>query len=306
MKQKKVVPVPIELVELLKLKVGARYSGDIIEGFLYCLNQNIQLLRQEGIIGEGVKTICAIKPGIIEYGFITKDILKNAVNRIPYQGKKPLIKAIIIAAYSDEWFQVYSKYYDQNGELLASYSLNEKETKPRSIRRIKAKTVKNWNAIANHSTPQWANYSKIPIENGVIRRIRCHLKTTSEYYRFGFKLFREDGRLFGDGSIQSMDNNFVIHVGKNFLSPELFITPYINGVRQRPDEYTKIKPVNDTLVVELLIDEENLLHFGLNDIEVFKLIINKEIRRQIYMLAWGDGNEFQIMVEKIEIEYEIE
>lgn len=306
MKQKKVVPIPIVLVELLKMKVGARHSGDLIDGFLFCLNRNIETLKKEEIIYDDVLHIKGLKFGEIEHGHFSEDIIKNATVRSPFQGKKKLIKALVIAAFGAKWLPIYSKYYDQDGELLLNDDLNEKGIRPGSQHLIKTKRLKNWSAVANHSTPQWADFFKIPLENGIIRRIGCQLITTSQYYRFGFKLFRANGRLFGDGNIQSMDNNFVIHVGKNFLSPELFVTTYNNGIRQRPDKYTNAKPSNDTIAVELLIDAENLLHLLLNGNEVFKIIINKEIRNQIYMLAWGDGNEFQIMVEKIEIEYEIE
>lgn len=170
---------------------------------------------------------------------------------------------------------------------------------------VKTTTLNNWSASANFSTPQWANFIKIPIERGLIKRIRCQVITTSEYYRFGFKLFRINGKLFGDGSIQSMDNNFVIHYGKNFLSNELFITTYRNGILQRPDKYTDAKPSNNRVIIELFIDDENILYLLLNGNEVFKFFINKEIREQIYMLAWADGNEFQLRAENIEIEFEI-
>ena len=128
---------------------------------------------------------------------------------------------------------------------------------------VKTTTLNNWSASANFSTPQWANFIKIPIERGLIKRIRCQVITTSEYYRFGFKLFRKNGKLFGDGSIQSMDNNFVIHYGKNFLSNELFITTYRNGILQRPDKYTDAKPSNNRVISELFIDDENILYLFL-------------------------------------------
>ena len=102
-----------------------------------------------------------------------------------------------------------------------------------------------------------------------------------------------------------MDNNFVIHYGKNFLSNELFITTYRNGILQRPDKYTDAKPSNNRVIIELFIDDENILYLFLNGNEVFKFFINKEIREQVYMLAWADCNEFQLRAENIEIEFEI-
>lgn len=164
-------------------------------------------------------------------------------------------------------------------------------------------THSGWNTSTNVSTPQWADYLKIPITGGLIKRIRCKVVTSSPYYRFGFKLLRKNGKLFGDGSIQSQDNNFVIHVGKNFLSDELFITSYHNGIRQRPDKYTGITPLHNRYEVELFIDPENFIHLLINGNGVFKIIVNKEIREQAYMLTWGDGNEYQLLIENIEFEF---
>ncbi|GEM_PF-4962758 len=304
--KKKTIPLPVELVQILKKKIEESYSGDIIVGFTFYLNQSIEILKREGIIFEHVNIIKDSKGGFIEKGNITHDIIKNAIIRAPFKGKKKLIKALIIAAYGADWGIVYNQYYDRNGDLINSEA-SDKVIKNTDLEKVlRTITLENWNASANFSTPQWANYIKIPIKNGLIKRIRCQIITTSEYYRFGFKLFRKNGKLFGDGSIQSLDNNFLIHIGKNILSNEIFFTTYRNGIRQRPDRYTEAKPLDNRILIELFIDNENILYLLLNGSEVLKFLINKEIREQVYMLAWGDGNEFQMVVENIEIEFENE
>jgi hypothetical protein len=160
----------------------------------------------------------------------------------------------------------------------------------------------NWIAKTKISTPQWADYFNIPLAKRYIKRIKCQVISISKFYRFGFKLLRIDGKLFGDGSIQSQDNNFVIHLGKNFTSNKLFITTYQNGIRQRVDKYINVKASYEKFTIELFIDTESFLYFYLNGSEIFKNIINKEIREQIYMLSWGDGNEYEVNIENIEIE----
>lgn len=225
---------------------------------------------------------------------------------------KKIIHDVNIPEYAqDEINKHLSSCKESNGQVeLKTNVVSEKKTneeiKNTGLEKlVKTITLENWNTSTNFSTPQWADYFKIPIENGFIKRVRCQIITTSEYYRFGFKLFRNNGKLFGDGSIQSMDNNFVIHIGKNFLSDELFITTYHNGILQRPDKSTNVKPLNNRIKIELFIDDENFLCLFLDGKGVFKIIINKEIREQIYMLAWGDVSEYQLSVENIEIEYEI-
>ena len=227
--------------------------------------------------------------------------------------KKYLSEGTLLKFFLDDDNRVYQRItistiekYIEEIEKVREEDLTSKIKENADFKKlVKTTTLNNWSASANFSTPQWVNYIKIPIERGLIKRIRCQVITTSEYYRFGFKLFRINGKLFGDGSIQSMDNNFVIHYGKNFLSNELFITTYRNGILQRPDKYTDAKPSNNRVIIELFIDDENILYLLLNGNEVFKFFINKEIREQIYMLAWADGNEFQLRAENIEIEFEI-
>lgn len=161
--------------------------------------------------------------------------------------------------------------------------------------------ISKWNAEANHSTPQWVDYLNIS-QNGFAKKIKCDVISKSDYYRFGFKLFKANGKLFGDESIQTKDNNFVIHIGKDFILKELFIVNYINGIRQGGSIPINVKQSSKGYSVELLIDSQNLLHFYINQTEVFTCIIDREAQEQIYMLAWSDGNEFKIKVKHIEIE----
>lgn len=255
------------------------------------------------ITGEGL--IITKSKGSHSYFDLRADIFKVT--------KKYLSEGTLLKFFLDDDNRVYQRItistiekYIEEIEKVREEDLTSKIKENTDFQKlIKTTTLKNWSASANFSTPQWVNYIKIPIERGLIKRIRCQVITTSEYYRFGFKLFRINGKLFGDGSIQSMDNNFVIHYGKNFLSNELFITTYRNGILQRPDKYTDAKPLNNRVIIELFIDDENILYLLLNGNEVFKFFINKEIREQIYMLAWADGNEFQLRAENIEIEFEI-
>jgi len=301
--------LPEDLVADLCKIADKKQSGNFPKNFILCMNDHIDLLLYEKCITKlkGEEIVIDVKD-TIENGSVSPNVIINAVGkgRNIHRGKRKLIKAIIIGCYGQEWRNVFNRYYDSDGNLKKDEALSNENKNTGVIKLLKTNALSNWNTSANFSTPQWASFHKIPTENGLIKRIQCQLVTISEYYRFGFKLFKTDGRLFGDGSIQSQDSNFLIHLGKNFLSPKLFITTYHNGIRQRPDKYTDATPQDYKIGIELRIDDENLLHFMLNDQEVFQKNILKEIRSQIYMLAWGDGNEFQISVKHIEIEYEIE
>jgi hypothetical protein len=161
--KKKVISIPIELVNEMSKRITTSYSGNIIQGFVFCLNKNIQILKEQGIVLDKVDELTINAQGMIEHGFFSEDIIKNAVIRTTHQGKKKLIKALIIAAFNEQWMDVYCRYYDKNGELLSNVSGSNDRKETTSHNFVKTLKLKSWNTASNRSTPQWANYLKIPI-----------------------------------------------------------------------------------------------------------------------------------------------
>jgi hypothetical protein len=190
----------------------------------------------------------------------------------------------------------FAKFIESEKNLLDEKTLN---SKPNEIELV---TIDKWFTDGNKKTPQWADFLDLSIDGKLIKQINCLVKTDSPYFRFGFKLFRNEGRLFGDGSIQSLDNNYVLHYAKNFLDEEIFFTTYRNGILENRDTYLDILASNNWFAIEIKIDKEDFLHFSINSIEIVKVLINKDIRQKVYMLAWADGNDFKIEVKDIVIQ----
>ncbi|HNY02616.1 MAG TPA: hypothetical protein PKG48_08525, partial [Bacteroidales bacterium] len=118
--RKKSIYLENELVQELRKKIAHGYSGDIIDGFFFFLNKNIEILKRENVIFENVQQIRELKNGVLEHGDFTRDIIKNAIMREPYQGKRKLIKALIIATFGEDWVPVYNKYFTKDGDQLES------------------------------------------------------------------------------------------------------------------------------------------------------------------------------------------
>ena len=97
--KKKVVLIPLELVQKLRKRIEEKYSGDLIQGVLICLNENLEILKKNGIVLLEIKNIKISSTKYIEYGSVTNDVLKNALIRVPQRGKKKLVKALIIAGF---------------------------------------------------------------------------------------------------------------------------------------------------------------------------------------------------------------
>lgn len=156
--------------------------------------------------------------------------------------------------------------------------------------------LEDWHALTLRLYPQWASFRDIPLENYGYTSFSLDGKLYSDsgYFRFGFKLLTPSGRPFGDASIQSQDNNLLLHIGKNFESPELFVTSYYNGVREALDarilDYGKPRDIN----VGFSVDRSNILTLSIAGKEAYKRHINPAISKRLMVLAWGDEHEYDV------------
>jgi hypothetical protein len=234
------------------------------------------------------------------------DSLASAINNAKFEGKE-----IIKAKYLSEIYNGIDTSKNKSimkitaiKDFLSTWFTSYTKNKEEELGKEDSGVIKDWDATTNTSTPQWTAYVALPIKDRMVKRFSCDVVTKSKYYRFGFKFLQASGKLFGDGSIQAQDKNFIIHIGKNFLIKDLFITVYRNGIREATDKFTDIIPKSNRYNCELYVDQENLLHFFINRIEVYKGIVDNEIKSRVYMLMWGDGNNYDAKIKDIKIETE--
>ncbi len=166
--------------------------------------------------------------------------------------------------------------------------------------------INAWKPKANSQFPQGSDYYSIPLHNGTLKRLSCMVIPNSKYYRLGFKFLLPNASLFGDTTIKSLDHNIIIHTGGTSISDlqrtDLLVCLYVNGQKiNTADRFIKIGAMSNYMC-ELFIDDESFLHFLINESEVEKIPISKSVQGRVYMLAWGDHNEFELEVKNIEIE----
>ncbi|MGH7991878.1 MAG: TIR domain-containing protein [Limisphaerales bacterium] len=157
--------------------------------------------------------------------------------------------------------------------------------------------------------PQWADHLELNLGCGRLEVVTCKIATQSPYFRFGFKLFSENGRLFGDGSIQSQDTNLLAHIGRNDWnrpsSPDsekdIFFTWYNNGISTEEDKRLFTSDTRFTALLELRIDSGNIMEFRINGLCCLRRVIPPEICRRVVVLAWGDRNPYAVEVREITV-----
>ncbi|MET2829778.1 hypothetical protein [Mesorhizobium shangrilense] len=160
------------------------------------------------------------------------------------------------------------------------------------------------------SNPQGADYRDFSV--GLARPwvLRCDISTESPYFRFGFKLLTEDGRLFGDALIISFDENLVVHIGRNnwhrhhlgIAADDIFIVAYMNGIAIEDDRFLFKSTGRLVLPVELMIDRAYCAILSIAGKECFRRIVPPALCHRVAMYAWGDREEFLVEVTDIALE----
>ena len=155
--------------------------------------------------------------------------------------------------------------------------------------------------MTQKNNPQWADYNELNLQKKILQSISCNILLHSEYLRFGFKLRDNSARLFGDSGIVSNDNSFLIHISKALNDDKIYAT-YYNGLKgtgsdELIGQYKKGEEIN----LKLVMEENNRIKFVVNKKLVYETIIDKSIRENLSLMAWGDRNEYRMTVKDIEV-----
>jgi hypothetical protein len=154
----------------------------------------------------------------------------------------------------------------------------------------------SWHAAYRKSAPQGASHRSISIAQYGRSPIRLAgiFQSDSSYFRFGFKLMGFRGRGFSAGSVQSDDQNLLVHIGRNVASSDVLLTHYQNGLRMSP--FAPILQYEDCrkLPIELSITAEYAVILRVEHNIVFEAYIAPEIKAQVMILAWGDEHDYVV------------
>jgi len=163
--------------------------------------------------------------------------------------------------------------------------------------------LEDWNAIAQKAYPQWATYRDVPLEkySYASLTLRGLFQSNSPYFRFGFKLLTTKANWFGDGSIQSQDNNLLVHIGKNVDSNSVFLTTYYNGLRQTANRHILDYSDCKELLIEIRINPDNVFNLLIDSSEICHTVINSAIKDRLMIVAWGDEHEYELNYRNISL-----
>lgn len=156
--------------------------------------------------------------------------------------------------------------------------------------------VDKWAVTTDKTTPQWTANKEISLNSGLLASIKCSIVVKTNYLRFGFKLLDKNAHTFGTNGILTTENNGLFHIGNRSGGNELYTTCYKNGVQDGTDIFSGNFSSSDTIKLELKIDSGNNLEFFINGQKYYQTVIKTEYRERLVLMAWGDGNEYEMTV----------
>lgn len=152
--------------------------------------------------------------------------------------------------------------------------------------------------------PQWASEPTIiALPEYGVRSILAEgrFSSKSPYFRFGFKLMRQGQKLFSPGSIQTEEQNMVLHIGKNAHDDDLFVTTYKNGMRLAPNKVVMAYNKDTDIFIGLEGTREQLVKLRVCDQLAYETFFQIDGPAQLVILAWGDEFEFECQFKQVKI-----
>ena len=151
-----------------------------------------------------------------------------------------------------------------------------------------------WRAFSRPALPQGANYFEVDLlsckRDSVV--FEGKFNSSSDYFRFGFKIggFRQP--IFSDGSIQTSDPNIVFHIGKNKSNEAIFFTVYRNGRRIGVDHIILGTVAHESHIeIGFSLDSDNVIEFIVMGEVIHEDRLPIDARERLVVLLWADENQ---------------
>jgi len=159
-----------------------------------------------------------------------------------------------------------------------------------------------WEIEPIYDTPQHTASRDVPLRGRLFEGFHCRLHIESDYIRFGFKLLGHGMDLFGNEKNVKDDSSHLLHIGKEKDGSTITGYHYQGSkvVDHRPHlmQWNQSSPID----FEMHLSESGTLCFKVQQIIVCNFPILPKYRQRLVMMAWGDGNNYKMTVNEIEVQ----
>lgn len=165
-------------------------------------------------------------------------------------------------------------------------------------RRILFFFKRRWVARENKGAPRWMDRRDIPLGGKMLSELSFAVESKDPYYRAGFKLMSPNSL---DNDIVTDNEYLVFHLAADIEHRDIKYIVYKN--RNIVKNLTLLQGIhkNRKIQVSVEINGKNFILITVEGRVVFSDKINPELRKVIYLAAWGDDHEFEVVFKKIKV-----
>jgi hypothetical protein len=124
---------------------------------------------------------------------------------------------------------------------------------------------------------------------------------SSAYFRFGFKYYDSREPLFIVGTVQTVGQNIVVHIGKNADKPTWFVTSHRAGYRIGPNII--LERMEEATVTRFALDirSSGKVTLSLDDKQIYETFFPLDGIPNLAILAWGDEHEYYCEIRDLQL-----
>ena len=156
----------------------------------------------------------------------------------------------------------------------------------------------------SETSPQRAWAHIIPLSSHRRQRISIlgTIETASPYFRFGFKYYDSREPLFSAGSIQTVGQNILFHIGRNAIELPWFVTAYRASYRIGSDKVLEGTGGKAEGRFGFLIDASDTITFMLDNRKLVETYFQMDGLANVALLGWSDEHEFECSLRNLRLE----
>lgn len=150
----------------------------------------------------------------------------------------------------------------------------------------------NWKALTTNKL-QGADVKEINLKGKLLQELNFKITPKSKYWRAGFKITTPNGVSLPLLSSHSI----LIHVGSNDGKNVGITTYHFEGdltTKVHKDDIVADTKSGDEIKISVTINEKNFLQCLIDGRLQFESRIDSSLRKKLFLLAWGDGNNYEV------------
>lgn len=169
--------------------------------------------------------------------------------------------------------------------------------------KVNIEKIDDWKAIPATNDNQGTDIKEIDLNGKLLRQLAFSISSESTYWRAGFKIVEARGQAV---PLRSSEYHYILfHLGSdNGKDIGLYIYDASQSLDSGPNK-TLILPnitTQDRLIISVTINEKNFIQCFVNNKIEYETRIDSNIRKKAYMLAWGDGSDYEVDFKNISFE----